>query len=346
MNLSEQLDDARSGSTAAQKYLFDLLADPMMAVCCRYVKNRADAEELLLDGFYKFFSHLAEFRYQGEAALYAWIKTIMVRECLMFLRRRHAFSVLVRADGDTKTCPAMPTPCPPCRPPRSSTSSCSCRSVTGRYSTSTSWRAWNIRRSPRRWVSQKARPGLSSVRPNNYYRKCYCKREYNMSNERTDEFLSWRGRLDQPDALPEQGLENHEASWQRLAERLREKPRRRLTGYWVAAACLLLALIPAVRFLHPRSPAIALRPTARQRTAVQKVEARPLAVEHPVSARAAIPRTELPLRTSLGLLRHGPPRSYPSGISAAPSRVLSPRPAPDSITGPTAPPYRRSRHRP
>ena len=99
MNLSEQLDDARLGSTAAQKYLFDLLADPMMAVCCRYVKNRADAEELLLDGFYKFFSHLTEFRYQGEAALYAWIKTIMVRQCLMFLRRRHAFSVLVRADG-------------------------------------------------------------------------------------------------------------------------------------------------------------------------------------------------------------------------------------------------------
>jgi RNA polymerase sigma-70 factor (ECF subfamily) len=102
MNLSEQLDDARLGSTAAQKYLFDLLADPMMAVCCRYVKSRADAEELLLDGFYKFFSHLAEFRYQGEAALYAWIKTIMVRECLMFLRRRHAFFVLVRADGDTE----------------------------------------------------------------------------------------------------------------------------------------------------------------------------------------------------------------------------------------------------
>ena len=102
MNLSEQLDDARSGSTAAQKYLFDLLADPMMAVCCRYVKNRADAEELLLDGFYKFFAHLADFRYQGEAALYAWIKTIMVRQCLMFLRRRHAFSVLVRTDGDAE----------------------------------------------------------------------------------------------------------------------------------------------------------------------------------------------------------------------------------------------------
>ena len=94
MNIAEQLEDARAGSAAAQKALFDHLADPMMALCCRYVKNRGDAEELLLDGFYKFFKHLKEFRYQGEAALYSWIRTIMVRECLMFLRRQHAFSML------------------------------------------------------------------------------------------------------------------------------------------------------------------------------------------------------------------------------------------------------------
>lgn len=101
MNLAEQLEDARSGNAAAQKCLFDHLADPMMAICCRYVKNRADAEELLLDGFYKFFSHLKDFRYQGEAALYAWIKTIMVRECLMFLRRQRAFSTLSAEAAET-----------------------------------------------------------------------------------------------------------------------------------------------------------------------------------------------------------------------------------------------------
>lgn len=94
MNIAEQLEDARAGNAAAQKYLFDHLSDPMMALCCRYVKSRSDAEELLLDGFCKFFSHLKDFRYQGEAALYAWIRTIMVRECLMFLRRQRSFSML------------------------------------------------------------------------------------------------------------------------------------------------------------------------------------------------------------------------------------------------------------
>ncbi len=101
MNISDQIEDARSGNAAAQKALFNRLADPMMALCCRYVKNREDAEEILLDGFYKVFSHLSGFRYQGEAALYAWIKRIMVNECLMFLRRRHSFAVLTEAGTET-----------------------------------------------------------------------------------------------------------------------------------------------------------------------------------------------------------------------------------------------------
>jgi len=143
-----------------------------------------------------------------------------------------------------------------------------------------------------------------------------------MSNERTDEFLSWRGRLDQPGALPEQGLDNHEASWQRLAERLHEKRRRRGIGYWVAAACLLLALIPAVCFLHPGPPATVLRSPARQRTAVQTVATRPLPVEH-----AGTPVTH--------------PAERPLLSSAVPSNVLCSRvlsQAIDSIIGPTAPP--------
>jgi len=106
MNISEQIQDARCGNAAAQKALFDHLADPMMALCCRYLKSREDAEEVLLDGFYKFFSHLKEFRYQGEAALYAWLKKIMINECLMFLRRRHAFSVLSERSAEDLPMPA------------------------------------------------------------------------------------------------------------------------------------------------------------------------------------------------------------------------------------------------
>lgn len=99
MDISILINEARSGSAAAEKCLFDLYADPMMAVCCRYLKRREEAEEVLLDGFFKFFKSLSGFQYQGEAALYTWLKRIMVRECLMELRKKKAFSILPEADA-------------------------------------------------------------------------------------------------------------------------------------------------------------------------------------------------------------------------------------------------------
>ena len=94
MNTSELVKEAKQGSTAAQKCLFDQFADKMLVVCQRYVKNPEDAEELLLDGFYKFFTKIASFTYQGDAALYAWLKRIMINECLMFLRKKNVFHIV------------------------------------------------------------------------------------------------------------------------------------------------------------------------------------------------------------------------------------------------------------
>ncbi|GAA0533974.1 RNA polymerase sigma factor [Chitinophaga japonensis] len=94
MQLSELVKQAKRGSAAAQQGMFDRLADGMLMVCRRYVKTREDAEELMLDGFYKFFKALPAFRYQGDAALYAWLKRIMINECLMFLRRKNAFVIV------------------------------------------------------------------------------------------------------------------------------------------------------------------------------------------------------------------------------------------------------------
>ncbi|HEV3413623.1 MAG TPA: hypothetical protein VG101_14180 [Puia sp.] len=74
-----------------------------------------------------------------------------------------------------------------------------------------------------------------------------------MSNEKADEFVTWRGRLTPPDALPEQGLEDKEMSWQRLAERLEKQPRRHNIAWWIAAACLILAFfLPATHLFRGR----------------------------------------------------------------------------------------------
>lgn len=94
MDTGKLVKEAKQGSTAAQKCLFDQFSEKMLMLCRRYVKNREDAEEVLLDGFYKFFKHLRDFNYQGEPALFAWLKKIMINECLMFLRRKNAFIIV------------------------------------------------------------------------------------------------------------------------------------------------------------------------------------------------------------------------------------------------------------
>ncbi|MDP4286172.1 MAG: sigma-70 family RNA polymerase sigma factor [Bacteroidota bacterium] len=100
MDTSELIKEAKRGSAAAQKYLFDQWAGKMMLVCRRYVKNLEDAEELLLDGFYKFFANIAGFNYQGDAALYVWLKRIMINECLMFLRKKNVFTIVTETTAE------------------------------------------------------------------------------------------------------------------------------------------------------------------------------------------------------------------------------------------------------
>ena len=101
-----------------------------------------------------------------------------------------------------------------------------------------------------------------------------------MSDERPDEFFSWRSRLGPPDALPEQGLDNRDLTWEKLAARLGKAPgqdsashasansvfarlrltRYRFPAYRIAAACLLLLLIPAARFFHNQPTHITRQP--------------------------------------------------------------------------------------
>ena len=100
MDIATLVKEAKLGSASAQKCLFDLLADRMMLLCRRYVKNTEDAEEVLLDGFYKFFKNIVSFHYLGEAPLAGFLKKIMVNECLMFLRKKNVFTIVTESAAE------------------------------------------------------------------------------------------------------------------------------------------------------------------------------------------------------------------------------------------------------
>ena len=100
MQIAELLKEAKHKSKAAEKCLFDIYAGRMMTLCRRYVKSSEDAEEMMLNGFVKFFAGLQHFRYDNDAAVYNWVKRIMINECLMFLRKQQAFKIVSESEAE------------------------------------------------------------------------------------------------------------------------------------------------------------------------------------------------------------------------------------------------------
>lgn len=75
---------------AAQKALYEHFAGGMLGVCYRYTKSRADAEDILQEGFVKVFRNLNQYRHEGE--LGGWIRRIMVTTALNYLKRVSRYS--------------------------------------------------------------------------------------------------------------------------------------------------------------------------------------------------------------------------------------------------------------
>lgn len=70
---------------SSQKQLYTMFAAKMLGVCIRYTKSRADAEDVLQEGFIRVFKNLHQFKGDGE--LGGWIRRIMVTSALNFLKR-------------------------------------------------------------------------------------------------------------------------------------------------------------------------------------------------------------------------------------------------------------------
>lgn len=60
----------------------------MFRLCFRYLRSREEAEEVMAGGFLKAFDHLKRFEDRGPGSFEAWVRRIMVNECLMALRKQ------------------------------------------------------------------------------------------------------------------------------------------------------------------------------------------------------------------------------------------------------------------
>jgi RNA polymerase sigma-70 factor (ECF subfamily) len=83
-NESQLIKRAAKNNRDAQRELYELHSGKMLSVCRQYIKDVHHAEEVMLNGFLKVFTHLKDFESKGSFE--GWIRKIMVREAISFLR--------------------------------------------------------------------------------------------------------------------------------------------------------------------------------------------------------------------------------------------------------------------
>jgi len=81
----ELIEGCRRKNAQAQKSLYDQYAGKLYALCCRYIKERMEAEDVLIIAFTKILDRIDQFK--GEGSFEGWMKRIVVNESLTYLRR-------------------------------------------------------------------------------------------------------------------------------------------------------------------------------------------------------------------------------------------------------------------
>jgi RNA polymerase sigma factor (sigma-70 family) len=82
---NELIDGCRKRDRHAQRFLFEHYSGRMLALCFRYVKDKMDAEDVMVVAFTKVFDRINQ--YKGEGSFEGWIRRVMVNESLTFLRK-------------------------------------------------------------------------------------------------------------------------------------------------------------------------------------------------------------------------------------------------------------------
>ncbi len=85
----ELVQGVLNGSRTHQTALYQKYSVPMFRVVLRFARNRAEAEDMLQDGFIRVFRDM--WQYRGEGALGGWIRRIMVNTALSHLRKQRDF---------------------------------------------------------------------------------------------------------------------------------------------------------------------------------------------------------------------------------------------------------------
>ena len=82
---NDWIEGCKRQNRETQKALYEFYSGKMYALCCRYIKNKMEAEDVLVVAFTKIFDRIHQ--YKNEGSFEGWMRRIMVNESLSYLRK-------------------------------------------------------------------------------------------------------------------------------------------------------------------------------------------------------------------------------------------------------------------
>jgi RNA polymerase sigma-70 factor (ECF subfamily) len=86
LNEAQVIRGCIDGERGSQKALYDHFASKMLGVCMRYARDRAEAEDMLQEGFVKVFHNIS--RFKNEGSFEGWVRKIMVFNAINYFKHR------------------------------------------------------------------------------------------------------------------------------------------------------------------------------------------------------------------------------------------------------------------
>lgn len=84
MSLEQLIDDCRNNDRKAQEQLYNLYKSKLFAVCLKYSRSYAEAEDNFQDGFLIIFSKIGQYNFKGSFE--GWMKRVMINNVLQQYR--------------------------------------------------------------------------------------------------------------------------------------------------------------------------------------------------------------------------------------------------------------------
>jgi RNA polymerase sigma-70 factor (ECF subfamily) len=92
LSVEQIIYDCKNNDRKAQEQLYKLLSPKLFAVCLKYSRNYAEAEDNLQDGFILLFKKIEQYQFRGSFE--GWAKRLMINNILQKYRNQGVYELV------------------------------------------------------------------------------------------------------------------------------------------------------------------------------------------------------------------------------------------------------------